>query len=185
MPFTTKPPFKEILRRYQAFKDRIWRVIGQQAVNFFKDNFTRQGFLDGGKVNRWRARSEQLFGKQKKRKRRNILIGTGTLRKSIRIVNWGKNFVTVGATPKNKEGDKNYARIHNEGGTIIQTPTEKQRAFFWRMFYMTKDEAWRGMAMSKTIRIRIPRRKFIGNSTDLNREIERVIRLGILKIFKK
>ena len=181
MPFTTKPPFKEILRRYQAFKDRIWRVIGQQAVNFFKDNFTRQGFLDGGKVNRWRARSkrtEALSRKTRSRARRGILVSTGTLRKSIRIVNWGENFVTVGT-------DKKYARIHNEGGLITQRVTAKQRTFFWRMFYMTKDEAWRGMAMSKTIRIRIPRRKFIGNSTDLNREIERVIRLGILKIFKK
>jgi phage gpG-like protein len=181
MSLTTKPPFKEILRRYTEFKRRIWRIIGQQAVNFFKDNFTRQGFLDGGHVNAWRKRdkrSEFMSRKTRKTAKRGLLISTGRLRKSIRIVNWGQNFATVGT-------DIKYARIHNEGGIITQKVTAKQRAFFWRMFYITKDEIWQSMALSETIRIRIPKRKFMGSSTDLAKEISRTIRLGIIKIFKK
>lgn len=177
----TKPPFQEVLRRYAAFKQRIWRVVGQQAVNFFKDNFTRQGFLDGGHINRWKQRdkqSERFSRKTRSSKSRALLISTGRLRKSIRVVNWGDNFATVGT-------DVKYARIQNEGGVIKQKVTPKQRKYFWRMYYLTKNEMYRNVAMAKEIKIRIPRRKFMGNSTDLKREIQRTIRLGILKLFKK
>lgn len=179
MGLTTKPPFKEIQRRYKEFKARLYRNIGQIAANFFKDNFTRQGFLDGGRINAWRKRREHTGrGAQGSQKTRSILIGTGRLRKSIRVVGFGEQSVTVGT-------DIKYARIHNEGGIITQTPTAKQRAFFWRMFYLTKNDMWRNAAMAETIKIRIPKRKFIGSSTDLAKEIERFIRLSIIRIFKK
>lgn len=180
MPATTKPPFKEILRRYARLKRRIWRDIGQQAVGFFKDNFSRQGFLDGGHVNKWRKRSRLTTqaSKAKGRGRRAILVSTGRLRRSIRVVRWGPNFVTVGTSSK-------YARIHNQGGIITQKVTKRQRAFFWAMFYRTGNDAFKAAALSKTIRVRIPRRKFIGASSDLSKEIERLVKFQILKIFRK
>lgn len=179
MPPNNKAPFKEVLRRYQRLKGRLPRIIGQEAVNFFKDNFTRQGWIDGGRVNKWKKRKPQRFGRgSSTRKRRALLIGTGRLRKSIRIVNWGQNFVNIGT-------DVKYAKIQNEGGIITQKVTPRQRAFFWRMFYTTGNEMYKSMALSKTIKIRIPKRKFMGSSTDLRRQIKRTIRLSILRAFKK
>jgi phage gpG-like protein len=41
-----------------------------------------------------------------------------------------------------------YARIHEEGGIIPRT--EKQRRYFWAMFYKTSDVKYKYMALSKT-----------------------------------
>ncbi len=92
-------------------------MVGVTAVVFFKENFTRKGFVDGTLV-KWKARKVYL-----KKSGRGILMKTGALRRSIRIIQASANKVTVGTMLV-------YAQIHNEGGTIIQKPTFKQRIYF-------------------------------------------------------
>ncbi len=79
-----------------------------------------------------------------------------------------------------------YARIHNEGGVVHPHVTKKMRGFAWKMYYATKQDKWKGLALTKkeTLNIRIPRRKFIGNSAVQNKQIKRVLTLQINKMLR-
>lgn len=60
-----------------------------------------------------------------------------------------------------------YAQIHEEGGTISQPRSQKQRRFFWAMYYQTKDEKFKFAAISpKPLTIRIPARPYFKPATD-------------------
>lgn len=150
------------------------RVVGQLAVNFFKDNFRRQAF-SGERP--WPARKEPSyplakFGRKQKKKRA-LLVKSGALRRSIRVIDLGANYVVVGTTLP-------YAALHNQGGVVNQTilPTAKMKKWFWANHYAAKKagdekaaEAWKRRALSsKPLRrtIKIPQRKFIGHSPRLN-----------------
>lgn len=162
---------REIERKYKSLKRRLPRIIGQIAVNFSKDNFRRQGFLDGGRIQKWKKR-----GGDNGKKGRNILTGeTSRLKRSISVIRASSKEIVIG-TP-----DVVYGQIHNEGGQI--KVTDKQRAFFWAKFKQTGNVLYKNLATTKDV-IRIPRRKFMGNSTDLQRLMIRKINLELLKIFK-
>lgn len=150
---------KEIVRKLQELK--TWqrtvfpRLVARRAEAFFKGNFRAQGYTDKG-VKPWAKRQVD------DRKGGAILIGkqSGLLRDSIRAVVSG-NMVVV-------ETNRPYAQIHNEGGTIIQTVTPRQRAFFWAKHKEAKDrnqlndaDRWKRMALSKTLTINMPQRQFM------------------------
>lgn len=60
-----------------------------------------------------------------------------------------------------------YARIHEEGGTITQPRSQKQRRFFWAKFYETKDVRFKYAALSnKPLTIRIPARPYFKPATE-------------------
>lgn len=42
-----------------------------------------------------------------------------------------------------------YAAIHEFGGTITISITQKMRSFFWAMYIETKEENWKYMALTK------------------------------------
>lgn len=161
---------------------RLPVLIGNEAVNFSKDNFRRQAFSGEAA---WKGRH---FGG-----RGAILVGGGDLRRSIRIIEISPNSVTVGS-------DLPYSAIHNEGGEITVTP--KMRKFFWYKFYQAsgkirqnKDGSvslgnaqtkslsaeamkWRALAMKKKGKpIKIPARKFLGQSDRLSAIILKKLKL--------
>ena len=163
--------FEQKIQQYEKYVQKAALIAGQLAVSFFKDNFRRQGFKDGGIVHPWRARANPLSG-------RNILIGQGRarLRSSIRLERSSSTFAVIAT-------DVPYAEIHNNGGTIHQQVTAKQKAYFWAMFKRTKNDMWKRMALSSELHIQIPQRKFMGESTDLNEEILQEFQANIKKIF--
>lgn len=61
-----------------------------------------------------------------------------------------------------------YAAIHEFGGEISVPVTAKMRSFFWAMFYDTKDEKWKFMALSKktVFKITMPKRSYIQPALD-------------------
>lgn len=85
--------------------------IGNEAVNQFQKNFEQQGF-DGVK---WKEVQRRIPGtnayKYPKRERakrtRGILIQTGTLLRSIRILRKSSDSITIGF--------EKYGKYHNEG----------------------------------------------------------------------
>lgn len=164
---------KEIQRKYKNLKRRLPRLVGQVAVNFSKDNFRRQGFLDGGRVNKWKKRKYNNSNQGKA-----ILTQSSRLKKSIAIVRASPSEIVIGTR------GVDYGKIHNEGGKINQKVTNKQRAFFWAKYKATGNEMYKRMAMAAKLEIRIPRRKFMGNSSDLQQQMARKIKLELLKIFK-
>lgn len=166
MPITSDT--KQLLQALNRLKQRRLNIVGTIATTFFKrDIFNAKGFIDQG-IKKWQDRATNDTGKKgKKSKSRALLIYTGNLRRSIRILHISTNSVSVGS-----KGVK-YAEIHNTGGTITQTPTDKQRRFFWAMHKQTNNDNWKYAALAQTIHIRIPQRQFIGTSAALDKRIQR------------
>jgi phage virion morphogenesis protein len=79
------------------------RKVGNLAVVRFQGNFKRQGFGEQP----WQPRKPP--GRKLRRSdRRAILVKSGRLRRSIRVVRTGSNSVVIGS-------DVEYAAVHNEG----------------------------------------------------------------------
>lgn len=80
---------------------RLPLIVGNAAVNWVKDSFTQQ-IWRGAVFQAWKA------VKSEKRKGAAILIKSGRLRRSIRIVKFNATSVSIGS-------DVPYAAAHNNG----------------------------------------------------------------------
>jgi len=71
-------------------------------------------------------------------------------------VNKAKKLVRISANME-------YAAIHEFGGDIHPTVTKKMRAWAWAMFHKTKNEMYRGIALTKKdkLDIHIPARPYL------------------------
>ncbi|MBX7241852.1 MAG: phage virion morphogenesis protein [Bacteroidia bacterium] len=142
-------------------------TAGNMAVNHFKDSF-KSAAWDG---QAWEKRKPNPF--EPNAGSRALLVQSRALYRSIRRVEAGTGFVKVAT-------DVPYAEIHNEGGTIIQKPTFRQRMFFSHAsdkFFASKNTAlgnqFAAMSTAKRLVIKIPKRQFMGNSDSLNAKIEK------------
>ena len=117
--------FKKKLEAFNALKERLPKLLGNEAKNNFQDNFTKQGF-EGGK---WTEVQRRISGtnsykypktKGLGRRTKAILSGTGKLKKDIQVkeVSFGKTVVGTSSITED------YAMVHNEG-----TATIPQRKF--------------------------------------------------------
>jgi phage gpG-like protein len=86
-----------------------------------------------------------------------------------------------------------YAALHNDGGEI--TVTAKMKRFFWAMHLKAKGakargaravklnaeaEHWKGLALMKVgSKMKIPRRRFVGDHPVLDAAIERIVDLNV------
>lgn len=145
----------------------------------FDRNFTRQAFF----TEPWQRRRGPL------RPGGATLIDTGALRRSFEVKT-SSNAIEFSYT-------KEYAAIHNEGGTI--KVTSKMKAYFWHKYYeaqggfgrkkngerrndkrtvrlSTEAEFWKWMALKKVgSDIRIPRRQFVGYSPIVEQTVRQII----------
>jgi phage gpG-like protein len=139
------------LQRIENFlRDGVYDVVGVEAENFYKESFRNEGFTDE-QFEKWpevkrrtnpgrSARTQTLAG-------RPILTGaTGELGESIRYEKKPPHVVI--------HSDKEYARVHNEGGRAGRTG---------RQFDMKK-------------------RQFIGKSAQLNERITDKIKTFLKRI---
>lgn len=151
------------LQAFKRFKDAYPRFVGNMAVNFYKDSFKRQGFIENSSVKRWDKRKNDSKGKG-----RAILVKTGRLRRSIRIIRSGMGYVVVGT-------DVPYAKIHNEGGVIRTTQSvgsynRKAHKRTWKGKRQNVSAATIS-AHKRRVNTEIPQRQFIGASPFLIRRI--------------
>lgn len=159
------PDFKNLEQAFRGIARRAPRVVGGMAVTFFKGNFQRQGWTTLNRIDPWQKRSRQDKGK----KSRAILILTGKLRRSIRVIAVGNMHALVGT-------DLPYAKIHNEGGKIKATqsiPQHSRRAFKRRVEGRKKLQqvsASNVKAHARKVNINMPRRRFIGPSLDVMKQ---------------
>lgn len=161
-----KHNFHKVQQEYAKLKRNLPKLIGAEAVSFAKDNFRKQGFHDVT-LKRWKPRKRGA----PRNKGRALLVDTGRLKRSVRVTRITPKKVHIGSNVA-------YAKIHNEGGTV-QT-TQKVRAHNRR----TQRGLSRVRAHTRKVNIRIPRRKFIGPSVELDRRIGRMVSLKLLKVFK-
>lgn len=160
---------------------QILNDIRIEAASEFDRNFERQAFFSRA----WQRRVSPS------RSKRGTLINTGELRRSISS-KMDESSITF-------YSDLPYAAIHNEGGEI--KVTERMKAFFWHkymtaagvlLFARRKDgslrrdkntqqisteaEFWKHLALMKVGKtIKIPRRRFLGTSPELEQMVRRII----------
>lgn len=139
--------------------------IGAIAVKRMQDNFRVQGWRPGNIVYPWPNRK----AKEKSKKRRSILIKSGNLRRSVRIISKGFGRVKIGTT-------LSYSKIHNEGGTINTTQSvgEYTRRAHTRSRGRGKKKISvkqsKVSAHTRKINTKIPKRRFVGPSSAVMKE---------------
>lgn len=176
--------FKTIRANYNRFSPRIPRVLGTVAVNFFKDSFRRQGWLDK-KTEHWPKRSSQA----KRNNGRALLIDTGHLRNSI---------ILAGATSTTAviKTQLPYAAAHNEGFKGVVNVKEHTRGAYSKVKVQysnisTRKVTSRSMSMQTgqrkvkaySRRMNLPKRQFMGDSEVMFRKFDVTIVKSIDKIF--
>jgi len=168
----------------------IRRIISDIRVEYkdeFDRNFSRQAFFSQA----WQRRKSPL------RPGGAILIDTGALRRSFNVETTGST-ITFSYT-------KEYAEIHNTGGTL--TVTAKMKRFFWAKYYSsvgsfdrkksgeksgnkrtvqlsTEAEFWKYMALKKVgSKIVIPRRQFVGMDPVVEATVKVIIAENLTQYF--
>lgn len=178
---------------------RVPGVAGQELVNFFKRNYRRGGYEDGG-FHAWKVTKRQLSGMKGAEgkylplhSRRNALF-------SAIAYKTGDGWVSVfNNTP--------YADIHNDGGTITIRLTDKMRRFFWAMYYkangirrttggkgrkkaktkaamVAEQYKWMALTKRKTFAVRIPQRKFIYDCKEVRGIVKELVKKEVVKFLK-
>lgn len=188
-------PIQELERRFKTIIVTLPVIAGNEVVNFALDNFKRQGFL-GDTLQPWKPRKNpNKWGQTPKRNSRALLIDTGKLRRSIRIVRSNLEEVVVGS-------DVPYAKAMNEGvrlgeiqnvksftrktmskkvGIIKTVSLKKSTKIEWGK-YQTGEHIVK--AHKRRINQTIPARPFLAQSQYLNNQIARAVGAEILKALK-
>ena len=171
---------------------------GVIMVAYSKDRFKYQNWIDTY-PEPWQRRSSKKpwtnKGKAKNNAGRALLIQSGRLRRSIRIMSTNANSVTIGS-------DVPYAAVHNDGLRVNTTQRVRQ---FTRMnkkrdaygvtgskegkkstrikFGKTASGISVVKAHDRKVNYKMPRRRFMGESKYLSNQISRMIGAEINKIF--
>ncbi len=162
--------------------------IRVEMADEFDKNFERQGFFSEA----WARR------KSPTRPGGSILIDSGTLRKSIQSRSSDSSITFFSTLP--------YASIHNDGGEI--KVTKKMKRYFWHKYYATtgsfgrkkngerrndkrtvqlstEAEFWKHMALMKEgASIKIPRRRFLGVSPEVEKTVREIIEENLTEYFE-
>ena len=154
------PDFGRIAHDLQAMHD-IASVASKIYIDHFEEAFDKEGWTDRA-LEPWSTRAMP-----EPAPKRNLLVKSGALRRSLHRAVSGGEFTISSALP--------YARIHNEGGFMIVT--RKMRKYFWAMYYLeTKRKKhiraarWKGLALTKKM-IWIPKRQFMGESATADAKV--------------
>jgi phage gpG-like protein len=167
VPKNIFPPFKRSSAELKRFMSILPNVAATEAVRMFQENFNLEGFSDD-KLVKWKPRKRASRSDKRNKKKRNILMQTGNLRRSIRKINVTSTTFTVGT-------DIKYARVHNEGGEIqhpggtayiVIKRNGVNTSVFIRNDHVHKHK---NVKRTKAHKITIPQRKYIGPSKRLDR----------------
>ena len=164
------------------------RLIGTEAVNFYKQRFREQAWSDNT-TEPWAKRKDNA----KRNKGRAILVDKGRLRNSIRITQITENSVTIGNSVP-------YAKAHNEGfkGLVNVKAHKRNRykkvdVYSIEVFSIKSKQgrksritqvAGSGEVKAHTRFMNLPKRQFMGKSAVLEQRLKRVIRAYIIRTIK-
>lgn len=167
----------------------ILKDIKVELGDEFDKNFERQGFFS----EKWARRKSPL------RPGGHILVDTGALRRSVKSRVSGQNITFYSDLP--------YASIHNDGGEI--KVTAKMKRYFWHRYYeaqgsfgrkkngekrntkknrqlTSEAEFWQMMALMKVGKtIKIPRRRFLGASPEVEQSVREIIEENLDEYFSQ
>lgn len=168
---------------------QILRDIQVELTDEFDKNFEREAFFTSA----WQRRRSPIRDAG-----RGLLQDSGRLRQSIRSNVTADSITFVTSEP--------YAGTHNEGGEILVT--ERMKRFFWAKMYeaqgsfgrrkdgsarrdkrtvalTTEAEFWKMLALKKVgSTIRIPRRRFLGTSPEVEQAVREIIEENLTEYFE-
>jgi len=149
-----------ILDRVSRTVDTLPRRAATVAVNFSKDRFKQQNWVDTT-TKPWKKR-KPVRGESKRSSQRATLVRSGRLRRSIRTIEANPDFAKVGT-------DVEYAQVHNDGfrGRVSQRVRSHNR------------NGKKVKSFKRTLNQNIPQRQFLGTSAILDKRIERRCTLEI------
>lgn len=169
----------------QAWKQtaaRLPLLIANTAENFFLDNFRKQGWQGDNGLEPWKPREDT----SEKSTGRAILVKKAVLKRSLTKYVNGLiiRIVVTGIAAR-------YAGIHNSGGTIQHKGGEKKLSFRrlkgGRVRFTSENGRHKVIAQAKVkigaYTIRMPQRKFIGNSKQLNAKLQKLFIRELNKTF--
>jgi len=184
MPDPLAIPIAQIRRNLERTLAALPTKAGAIIVQHSNQAFVLGGWTDDS-FEPWTP----IQSKKAKDEGRAILVLTGRLRRSIRVINTTVDSVTVGTNVP-------YAKIHNEGGTALHyahgqilnfdhAPTNGR----WRFGKARTVQQQRGIktirrASFKEYTTKMPQRKFLGNSRRLTRDISTMFTTDITNAFK-
>lgn len=178
--------FDQMLKKMDALKRDLPPVIGNMGLRFFVGNFQKEGWT-GETFTHWQPRKDKkntrklLVGKSGGTKAASHIHLRSAVNNSLVRAVWNEILFDVKGVP--------YARIHNEGGTIHKyaqsgklnfkiTKSGKSR------FAKLKNANFQQNVTFGEHDIKMPKRKYIGNSATLIRQIHNRINEGMLKVLK-
>lgn len=161
---------KEIALRLRQRETAIMRRVATNTVNYSKQAFRKQAW-DGKK---WPQRKPDAT----RNKGRALLIDSGRMRNATRFKASSNTAVIYNTTP--------YAPAHNKGMTLHPRVTAKMKGFAWAMYKKTGQGKWKGLALTNKsqLTVKIPQRKFVGDSRQLRRQNGRIIEQEINEIIR-
>lgn len=156
-------------KRKQAQLNKLAKAIPKYiagAAEKMKDaNFSAQGFVSNGAATKWPKRKKETSKTSGKR----ILHQTGLLQNSVKahaLADHVRVGVDLGKVP--------YAKIHNEGGNVVQHVKAHHRKHYKTgKRYQVKPFARK---------VRYPKRKFLGFSPDIFKITNREVKYQLDKI---
>lgn len=167
----------------EMVRTRAPKVVGVKASNFFRENFRKGGYMDNG-FHAWPITKRQLSGEP----------GAGN-KYSPLLSKRSRLFSAIQYKPMDAAveiyNDTPYAEIHNEGGVTHPTVTKEMRKYFWRMYYKNgaadggpRADKYKWMALTDKshLTIRIPQRKFIYNSPEVEALVSDTLKAEVKKI---
>lgn len=176
MPIKGDNIFEEIKQIQKAVKE-LPLQIGNKAEIFFKKNFDLEGFQGNSGLEQWAQRSPMAA----RNNGRKLLRDSGDLYNDIekRVIGNSIKVLVAGNSAR-------YADAHNFGETIKIRVTPKMKAWAFAMFKKTNTPFYFNLSITtkKVIEIKMPKRQFIGNSTQLDRIIKELIEKKLLEATK-
>ena len=161
-------------KSFAAIIDDVTRCINQLpprvatlAVNFSKERFVEQNWHDES-AEPWEKRRGRRRG-GKKRQGGAVLVDTGRLKRSIRVISARKDRIVIGT-------DVPYAEMHNEGfegRQNVRSHTRRSR----------KGKTFTVRAFTR--RMSMPQRRFLGESQELANRIENLMETELKKALQE
>ena len=151
-----------------VFKRKLVDEAGITALRFSKQRFRQKNWVDKGMPENWE--------KRKRKARGSILVRSGRLKRSIRVISKGRFYVQIGT-------DVPYAKIHNEGGRISKTV--KVRSHTRKRSGRDGSGSIKVRSHQRKMNTTIPQRQFIGSSKALADKIEKKLKKKIDKQLNK
>ncbi|WP_286767171.1 MULTISPECIES: phage virion morphogenesis protein [Sphingobacterium] len=155
--------FKDFERRVNYVKEALPEIVGTEVVNSALDNFKTESYFG----EKWKERKD-------KKNKKKLLVNTGTLQRSPRVILSSPGMVTVGS-------DVPYAEVHNDGGTISRASRSET---FIRNRYKNGSKKGRfkkgttdGQGQTyKAYSYSMPMRKFLGPHPKLKAHLQETIK---------